>query len=176
MRLKLSVTSAGQVLIGLGLIEWSGGKHHQAIMWCWRGCWGWWWCERWWIPLLIAVAIQWPQSQRRTATLWMRGPIMSKWRSQPLCQEGTLQTNLIWLSPSFSFPLPTRSIPTLFSAEWVFGGVVKVRGKTPKWGGSSGLWPRIGPGRPIAALSHRDGVTKRAQRCRESRRQVGCWQ
>ncbi len=91
----------------------------------------------------------------------MRGPIVSKRRSQPLCQEGTLQTNLIRLSMPFSVPSPACSPCTnlrLLSAEWVFGGVVKVRAKTPKWGVSLGLWPLIGPWPSPAAESHRDGA------------------
>ena len=142
-------------IVCLGTTARRGGKQHWAVMWCWRGWWWWWWWwwwyKPWWIPLLIDLAIKWPQSQRRTATLWMRGPIMSKWRSQPRCQEATLQTNLIWLSMSFSFPLPTRSLcanPQLLSAEWVFGGVLKVRAETLKWGVNSGLWPLIGPWLP----------------------------
>lgn len=93
----------------------------------------------------------------------MRGPIMSRGRSQLLCQEGTSQTNLIWLSPSFSFPLPSRSLsanPDSFSAEWVFSRSFEGQRKTLKRGASLGLWPLIAttpllPCCPVFCESHR---------------------
>lgn len=62
---------------------------------------------------------------------------MSKCRRQPFRQEGTLQTNLVETERVFLFsPSATRSPlqkPLLFSAEWVFAGVAKVRrGETKK--------------------------------------------
>lgn len=116
----------------------------------------------------------------------MRGPIMSRGRSQLLCQEGTSQTNLIWLSPSFSFPSPSRSLssnPDSFSAEWVFLRSFEGQRKTLKRGASLGLWPLIATPRPpspaaLSSVSHIDGAISPNQKddtLRRSRRQVG-WQ
>lgn len=157
-------SSAGR----LGIMEWDG-KHHQAIMWCWRGWWC--WCKQWWIPLLIDLAIKWPQSQRRTATLWMRSPIMSQRRTQPLCQEGNFTNKPHVTERVFLFHLRCNPA-TLFC--WV--GVLEElwRSGQKLWSeeSSSGRWPLIGPAAARAAVSHRDGDGEEAA---DKRRVVQRW-